>query len=118
MHLLRGVRRGRAEGRLSQLRRRLRSPPDPAGAADGEVPGVDEADAEGGGVWDLAVNHTAHPGESRDPVLSSEARAHQDLSLRARSSTSSPKALGPGFRRDERIKVQTTSAAKAATTCS
>ena len=45
---------------------------------------------------------SAHPGESRDPVLSSLTPARQDTRARITSSTGSPKALGPGFRRDER----------------
>ena len=45
---------------------------------------------------------SAHPGESRDPVLSSVTPALQDLGSKDKSEGASPKALGPGFRRDER----------------
>jgi hypothetical protein len=44
----------------------------------------------------------AHPGESRDPVLSSLTLAFQDYRSSMSTSLASPKALGPGFRRDER----------------
>ncbi len=46
--------------------------------------------------------NSAHPGESRDPVLSSLTPALQDLGNGDRTEGASPKALGPGFRRDER----------------
>ncbi len=46
---------------------------------------------------------SAHPGESRDPVLSSLTPAFQDDRACLRLAPPSPKALGPGFRRDERI---------------
>jgi hypothetical protein len=45
---------------------------------------------------------SAHPGESRDPVLSSLTPACQDPGNGQTSEVTSPKALGPGFRRDER----------------
>jgi hypothetical protein len=45
---------------------------------------------------------SAHPGESRDPVLSSLTPAFQDYKAAQSPSAASSKALGPGFRRDER----------------
>jgi hypothetical protein len=46
---------------------------------------------------------SAHPGESRDPVLSSLTLVSQDQRSGMVFTASSSKALGPGFRRDERI---------------
>ena len=51
----------------------------------------------------LSTPLSAHPGESRDPVLSSLTPVFEDRNLRMLAPAASPKALGPGFRRDERI---------------
>jgi len=50
----------------------------------------------------MTVLNSAHPGESRDPVLSSLTPALQDLGNSDTFDGAPPKALGPGFRRDER----------------
>jgi hypothetical protein len=50
-----------------------------------------------------SLSLSAHPGDGRDPVLSSVTPAFQDQLFGMAFTDSSPKALGPGFRRDERI---------------